>query len=117
MLTPSEQEVRVVEEVEDLEPQLDLRLREGTHGLVEREVGLEQAGSTALASLLVANRPELEADQRERRRIENLFRVRVATGPAIAVRGHVRLMVAVARSGRPVVQTRQPAGVHRQRLA
>src|SRR4051794_34315100 len=87
------QEVRVVEEVEDLEPRLDLHLGAGADRLVERHVGLAEAGAAALTALFVANRAELEAGEREGGRIQDLLWVGGVLRAAVTVDRHVRPLV------------------------
>ena len=70
------------------------------------------------AAFLVAYRPELESRQRERRRIQDLLRVRAAVGQARDARDHVRaLIIRIARARGTAVQAREPAGVHRDGLS
>ncbi len=114
---PRAEEVGIVEHVEDLEAHLQLHPTRGLHRLVEREVGLEQTRTAALAAFQTADRAELEARQRHGRGIDDLFGVIAVVGPTVGTGGVGPLVVGVAGPGRAAVETRHAAGVDVDRLA
>jgi hypothetical protein len=112
-----EPEVGIVEQVEDVPPELKPEPVVHPEVLVEGQIRLEIPRPIAISALGRAVGAELEAVERERRRIDDLF-VRCSAWRIARLSRSVRtLVVSVTGARRAAVETRDAARVHISRLA